>query len=461
MPAQPTATSPLAAPLPTDRATPTQRATVTPAATVTQPVEDQPSTSTPSPVEPTAQPSPTSPYATLDADIARQMDEIEQQVISLRGLQPTGLVQRALLTSDELRQNVVTDFLGNYSRDDARQDANILATFGLLEPGYDLYNLFIELYSEQVAGYYDNESKEMFVVQGTGFHGPERLTYAHEYTHVLQDQAYDIQNGLGYSEDACETDTERCAAIAALIEGDATLTELQWFSSYGTQQDMDELLAFYQSYTSPVFDSAPDFMQDDFLFPYQVGQVFVQYLHDRDGWAAVDAAYNDLPASTEQILHPERYPNDQPVVVTLPDLSLDLGNNWQELERGVMGEWYTYLILAKGADEAARLSDRQSKDAAEGWGGDAYVIYTNDQTGQEIMVLTTEWDSPDDANEFAEAFLSYADGRFGERIQNSPDFESWQGDDNYHEFRRVGERTYWILAPDAATALAVWEQLQP
>ena len=221
-------------------------------------------------------------------DVDQQMEVIERQVSELRGLEAKSSVSRHLLTPVDLRQHILDDFLKDYSQEEARQDALSLWSFGLLERDFKLYDFYIELYSEQVAGFYDQETKEMFVVQGEGFAGPERLTYAHEFTHALQDQYYDIQDGLRFNDTDCENESERCAAISALLEGDATLAELEWFSSHATAQDRREISSFYNNYSSPVFDSAPQFMQDDFLFPYEQGQDFVKTIFDEGGWQAVD-----------------------------------------------------------------------------------------------------------------------------------------------------------------------------
>ncbi len=75
-------------------------------------------------------------------------------------------------------------------------------------PDFDLKQWYTDLYSEQIAGYYDDEIKTMFVVQDTGFGGYEKLTYAHEYTHVLQDQVYGFDDILDMSEEACQADSE-------------------------------------------------------------------------------------------------------------------------------------------------------------------------------------------------------------------------------------------------------------
>ncbi len=390
--------------------------------------------------------------AATPASVEDQMKEIQEQVIQLRGLQPTADVPQALLTPEELRQHVIDNFLADYSSQDASEDAIILAAFGLLNPDFDLYNFYLELYSEQIAGYYDNETKEMYVVKGEGFEGPERLTYAHEYTHVLQDQVYDFENGLNYNDDACEENSERCAATQALIEGDASKLELEWFSKNATDEDQQQVFDFYGNLSSPVYDSAPLFMQKDFLFAYEKGQEFVEYLYKDGGWQAVDDAYLYLPASTEQILHPKAYPNDVPLEVTLPEFSDALGSGWKELDRNVVGEWYTFLILAYGLNEDGRLDEKQAGKAAEGWQGDAYVVYYNEQDNSTVMVTTILWESPKEAAEYARAFETYANARFGVDAGSHNGYQTWTTTEGFHSFMQNESQTIWILAPGPEAA---------
>jgi hypothetical protein len=380
------------------------------------------------------------------------MDEIQMQVILERGLKPSENVNRGLYSSEQLQERVLNDFLEEYSPEEAQSDALSLAAFGLLEPDFDLYNFYIDLLSEQIAGFYDQETKEMVVVQGEGFNGPERLTYAHEYTHALQDQNYDIEDGLNFNDEACEFDSERCAAVQALIEGDASLAELTWFFENGTPEDQAEIMEFYNTFEMPVFDSAPEFITMDFTFPYDYGYTFVESLHSQGGWGTVDRAYQNLPQSTEQILHPERYPDDQPIAMALPDFSGILDSNWEEIDRGTMGEWYTYLILSKGLDINARLDEETASLATEGWGGDAYIVYHNADTQESVMLLLSTWDTPEDADEFAAAFRDYVNGRFGLSAD-----DTWQGSDGLHAFYQEGVSTAWVLAPDAKTAEELWE----
>src|SRR3990172_9433251 len=400
-----------------------------------------------------------SPGSNLPADISNQMDKIQEQVIELRGLASTGPVTRSLLTQEGLREHVVTDFLKDYTQTESFEDALVLTTLGLLPPDFDLYGFYVEIYSEQIAGFYDDETNEMYVIQGEGFQGPERLTYSHEYTHALQDQNFGTQDGLGCNDDAWEQDSEGCAALQALIEGDATLLEITWLIKDATRQDRREIEQFYVNLDSPVFDSAPAFMREDFLFPYSYGQLFVEHLYKQGGWDSVDQAYHNQPVSTEQILHPDRYPADRPVPVDLPDLTPALGDGWREIDRGAMGEWYTYLILAEGLDPARRLKQLEAQTASEGWGGDAYVVYYNDQIKATALILQSIWDSAREADEFSQAFEKYASARFDTPTGTQASLKIWDSPDSSNLFRKNGVETTWILAPDSSTAQAIYDTL--
>jgi hypothetical protein len=391
------------------------------------------------------------PAASVPAEVAVQMDEIERQVTSIRGLELLEPVDRYLMTPEELREHVVNDFFADYSAEDARDDVIELAAFGLIDDDFDLYNFYLDIYSEQIAGFYDHDIKAMYVIQGGGFRGPQRLTYAHEFVHALQDQHYDLREGLNYSDEACEDDSERCAAIQALVEGDASFTETQWLFQHSTDQDRREILESYRESSSPIFDEAPPFVRESLLFPYLAGIEFVEYLYDQGGWEAVDAAYRNPPVSTSQILHPQLYPNKTPVVVELPDFSEELGEGWREISRNVVGEYYTYLILAHGIDPRGRLAEREAREAAAGWAGDAYAIYYNDETQATILVHRSLWDSSAEAEQYSAAFIKYGNARFGRGNSAQTGQTSWQSAQGVNLLQSSGDTTTWILAPDEET----------
>jgi hypothetical protein len=375
----------------------------------------------------------------LTSDVLGLMEEMEGQMAQIRGLVPTAPVVRELLTPEQLGDIVREDFLAEYSAEEAADDSLLLWLYGLVPADFDLWELYADLWTEQVAGYYDDEVEQMYIVCGSGFNAPEQLTYTHEFIHVLQDQIYDLDEGLGYNDDLCELDSERCAAISALIEGDATLAEEQWIRTYASPEFLTGLLEFYNEYESPVYDNAPAFMQEDLLFPYTSGRNFVNALFTQGGWVAVDAAYQNPPVTTEQIIHPERYPNDQPVFLEVPDLSGVLGDEWRFVYDGVWGEWFTLLMLTEF------LPNERSVTASTGWGGDYYLLYTDD-AGQAVTILVTQWDSIRDTQEFAAASSEYGRTRFGEPNRTEFGGELFEGDRLYAYFERVSNQTRWIIA---------------
>jgi hypothetical protein len=405
---------------------------------------------TPTPTaRPTAEPTPfstPSPSAPADAELA----ELEQQAITLRGLRPDRPLSRTILQESQLRRRILDDFLADYTREEAEVDVRVLALFQLVEPDLDLRSLYQDLYVEQLAGYYDPEAEAMFVVAGGSWTGVERLTYVHEFTHVLQDQTFDLEKGLGYSDEECEDNGERCSAIAALIEGDASLLQEQWLRTYARQEDLADLLSFVDDLETPVFDSAPAYLQEDFLFPYEQGLEFVRSIYLRDGWSGVDELYRRPPESTEQILHPALYPRATPAPAAINDLAAALGEDWQEIARDVLGEWYTRLMLQTQLDEV------EAGEAAAGWGGDEYVVLADADTGRDALVLVSVWDRPRDAFEFITAMIDRAEGHFGETTAAS-DGATWTWEEGRVVLVRAYTQTLWIVAPDAETAALLHE----
>lgn len=410
---------------------------------------------TPQPPLPTlpAQLNPTPASDELPQDVFASMTLIQQQVISLRGLEQTAPLVRKVLTRDELIKRVQQDFFKDYTRQDAALDVTELSTLGLLPADFNLYDLYIALYGEQIAGFYDSETKEMVVIQGEGFQGPERMTYAHEFVHALQDQNYTLRGDrLQMTPEFCDTHSEQCAATQALIEGDASLVEQDWLQRYATAQDQKDITDFYATYSSPVYDSAPEFLRQDFLFPYQQGLEFVRSVVDARGESALNDLFVNPPQSTEQILHPEKL-DDKPQTVSLPEILPSLGADWQEVDRNSLGEWYTYLVLAYGHDEAFRLDSTTARKAAAGWGGDAYAAFTDTASGQTAFALRTAWDSTTDAGEFWQSLQNYGRQRWGKPTAESQTRLTWQtAAEGAVTFFRSGDEIFWLSASDSEAA---------
>jgi len=246
----------------------------------------------------------------------------------------------------------------------------------------------------------------------------------------------------------------------ALIEGDASITEILWFETYATRKDYRDLIQDFDNSETTILDSAPVFLASDLYFPYEYGYAFAQYLYDEGGFKAVDDAYENLPLSTEQILHPERYPEDVPKEVTLPDLSEVLGGSWTLFDQNILGEWYTFLILNQGYEEAYRLDVDLATIAAEGWGGDAYAFYINEATDEVTFILDTHWDSMGDAVEFRDAFERFARLRWEITDEDILGQTAWLGENTVSTLLQEGERTLWVISANRVLVESIITNLQ-
>ena len=192
-------------------------------------------------------------------------------------------------------------------------------------------------------------------------------------------------------------------------------------------------------------------MQDSLFFPDEAGLLFVSALYNEGGWDAVNAAYADLPRSTEQILHRERYPDDVPVEVTLPPLTDTLGSGWRLVDQDVLGEFGLQLYLD------VQLSRADADAAAEGWGGDGYAVYWREDESGFVLVLQLVWDTPADAVEFFTGYVEFAEARFGKGpARTEEDHLWWSGQDVMLLAQNEQDETLVLIAPDQATLEAVY-----
>ena len=332
-----------------------------------------------------------SPSPRSDAEVYAA---IRAQVIKIRGLTPTKPVDPVSLDETELRANLTADFDRENTPAELQLGQDELITLGLLPKGSSLRTVMLDFQSGQVAGYYSPEKDELFVVSRSGGLGPtEMVTYAHEFTHQLQDQRVGLKS-LGLD---APDQSDRGIARLALVEGDATSVQGAWMQGNLTPQQMGELLqASLDPKAVAALQNAPPFVRETSLFPYQNGLSFVSGLIAAGGYAAVDTAFEAPPSSTEQILHPEKYAaHEAPVALPIPaDVATKLGKGWSAAGQDTLGELILGIWLRQGGVAGAAAST-----AAAGWGGDRLVVLRGPNAQVGVGLITT-WDSPADTVEF-------------------------------------------------------------
>jgi hypothetical protein len=374
------------------------------------------------------------------------LQRIQQQVSQLRGLQPKQEVTLKFLDEAALRQYFLSNFERDYLPNERESDQKLLATLGLLRPDETVIQVLLDVLQEQVIGVYNDDEKVMYLVADAKQFGPdEQDTFAHEFTHSLQDQYFNLTRLAPKHPD----NDDRSLAAQALIEGDAVLIQRLW-----AQENLsaDELNQIGQSGSSDSkLFSAPLFIREQLLFPYGDGFNFVRRLYQiGGGYAGVDEAFRNPPDSTEQILHPEKYrTREKPVDVTLPDLAATMGQGWRTINSNVLGELDIRLALEQLTD-----SGRAARGSS-GWGGDRWLLLEKD--GQQALVLKTVWDSEQDARNFFDTFGLALRNRFSgaRQDESSPTRQALTAPTNATELRRNGQTVVAVISFDRLTAEAL------
>lgn len=333
-----------------------------------------------------------------------------------------------------------------------------LKKLGMIPSDMQLRPFIISLLTEQVAGYYDPKAQQFYLAEWIDLDG-QKPVMAHELAHALQDQHFNLRRFDKWA----KGDADAELAAHALIEGDATL-----LMQYYIMRNPMRALAFMRSIeaggagSSELIEKAPRSLRESLLFPYQQGMDFVSHLYKQGGWKQISLAYTELPQSTEQILHAEKYfAREAPVKLELPDVASSLGANWKRVDYDINGEWGYYLIL----DEFLK-SKAESRTAAAGWGGDRYSVYNEPKSGAVFIAQLSSWDSDRDAQEFFDAYAKRTNARYGgltasgaasEEVYQSSAWRTKEGD---VLMERRGSRVLIIEGvPDKTDAKALLSKL--
>lgn len=263
--------------------------------------------------------------------------------------------------------------------------------FGLIADTTDLRELLLALLGEQVVGYYDPDSTALYVV-GDADPAQLRFIISHELVHALQDQYVALDSML-----ELQRQNDSKMAFQAVMEGQATLGAV---AAILPEQDLQALPDFWRDYRQtirrqqeqmPVFSRAPLILREGLVFPYVAGMDFMRWFNGE---------YPDtvpfgprMPASTEQILHPERYRlGDAPVRLRFD--AAGAADAAEILYEDNLGEFESSILMWE-------LSGSESVGAASvlGWDGDRYAVF--EAGDHRALVWWTVWDDGTKAGKFA------------------------------------------------------------
>ncbi|MFO0910903.1 MAG: hypothetical protein U0794_21610 [Isosphaeraceae bacterium] len=371
--------------------------------------------------------------------VIRYKRAFEKLLPGLRKLPFKSEVKRDVTAREAMKDLLIKEIDEEMTPEEFRANELGMKALGFFPASFDLKQTMVQVYSEEIAAFYDTKTKTMHLIKEpevknqkapsflerllgkkSGFDKDENKTViAHELTHALADQNFDIDR----LQKSIKNDDDRDLALSALIEGEATLAMLgaqmeDWDGTMVRQLPAANLERVF-GFLIPLMPlaggkslrEAPVILSESMIFPYLRGLVFCAKLTNDGGWEAIDQAYKQPPLSTEQILHPEAY-RARPDAPTAVDLGqLDAGKGWKELGRNVVGEMQLGVLLRRHG----------GKNAAAGWDGDQYAVFEGPDK-QVGLVWFTTWDTEGDAVEFQRGYSRFQTTKLGEKTPEPSEF---------------------------------------
>jgi hypothetical protein len=353
---------------------------------------------------PQAQQATTAPLAAAqpkanNAEFSAAAEEVLQQVSEITGLKLLTPVKKTLRSRDEIRAYVLREMDEEKNPAERYAEARSAEAFGLIPKGFALDDFMVDLLTEQIAGLYDPKTREFYIADWIPI-DDQRMVMAHELTHALQDQHFQIEAW----EKAARPNDDAELAREAVLEGSAMAAMIDYLlkgKGYSVEDlpAIDPALFAGDMSKSPKLQEAPEFLKDGMIFPYFGGLTFSTAILKSAGWNGLSAVFAKPPISTQQIMHPALYKSGKvPTAVAIPSFQKLLGPDWTKLDENVMGEFGWMEVLKQF------LGDAKAKPLAAAWDGDRYVLYEQKQTKRLVLVARLHLDSEEHASQFFEQY---------------------------------------------------------
>ena len=317
--------------------------------------------------------------------------------------------------------------------EEIRAEELTLKKFGFVPGDFDLEKSTVDLLTEQAAAFYDYDKKKLFVTETTSPE-TESPVLAHELSHAIADQNFNLGKFIRQGRKSDDGATARLA----VMEGQATWLMSEYLAKkLGQSLKNSPTLVRMMSALSdssgqyPVFDNAPLYLRQTLIFPYTKGMLFQQAVIEKDGDKGFAEVFRRPPASTQQILHPEKYfESVQPVTPELPDPKLPHG--FKSLVGGSLGELDHEVLLEQFAGKAA------ADEIGPHWAGSVFELRENKKAGRVVLLYAVQWDSPDMARRYFEAYRQALAKKWKKMdvSAETADSVSGTGDDGRFELQR-------------------------
>ena len=349
-------------------------------------------------------------------------DEVLKDMSEITGYKLKSPLKKSLRSREEIHAYVVRQMDDQKDAKERYASARTAEAFGLLPKGFNLDAFLIDLLTEQIAGLYDPKTHEFYIADWIAV-DDQRVVMAHELTHALQDQYFQIE----IWEHAARPNDDAELARESVLEGSAMAAMLEYIlRDKGLKlRDLPEVdpSAFVGDLgDSPMLKKAPTFIKDTLMFPYFAGLTFSMDILKTENWAGFSSVFARPPATTQQIIHPEIYRAGK----IPPPIALDFPENipgpaYLKLESNTMGEFGWKEILKQFLDE-----DR-AKTLSSGWNGDVYATYEQKESKQTLLINRIRFSSVTLANMFFGQYSEALEKKYPSRshLSRHPDYFSF------------------------------------
>jgi hypothetical protein len=356
------------------------------------------------------------------AEFTAAADEVLAQMSQITGLKLRTPVKKTLRSREEIHAYVISEMNEDKEPAERYASARSAEAFGLLPRGFDIDSFMVDLLTEQIAGLYDPKAHEFYIADWIPL-ADQKMVMAHELTHALEDQHFQIEVWVK----AARPNDDSELARESVLEGSAMAAMIDYLLNESGRSlkdlpDIDPAALVGDMGSTPALKKAPPFLKDALVFPYFAGLTFSADLLKGNGWKDLPAVFLKPPISTQQIMHPALYHSGKmPSTENLPDIEKLLGPDWTKLEENVMGEfgWKEVLKQFLGEDRAKTL--------AAAWDGDRYVVYEQKRTKRLVLVSLLRLTNTAEAVRFFGQYSEALEKKYDQRskLYRRPNFFSF------------------------------------
>jgi hypothetical protein len=319
-----------------------------------------------------------------------------------RGLAWKGEVGMTELSGWEYgtRTKEIAEVLGT---EDLSGFSKLAVAGGMLPEGTDLASLAVTFTAATAGATYSPLDKQVILLAEDAKRGAlaDQSLLTHEFVHALQDQHFDLLKTLL----ARPFNFDRTEALFALVEGDAMNVErrMEAGEKEWSRRTLDEIARHederFAPYRAQIGALFPPLLTETFIFRYRDGARFVEAMRRARPAASVDDIFRRPPASSEQVLHPEKYLAGEAPREVDANAEGFREDGWEALASTPLGEIGVRGLLLAGVEDA------EARKAAAGWGGDRAFVFGRAGRGPaQLFVWQTVWDGREDAREFFRAY---------------------------------------------------------